>query len=369
MDILHLCEGFGGGAARHVIELAHAQAKLGHRVRVIYCPSQLDLQAKALMASTHGITWLVLPMNKAVSLSDVLVLWRISRLIQSGGRPHILHCHCNKGGILGVVLAPFLRVPLVYTPHALYSMQPRLTGFIRACCLAVERAVSRGAQTTILLGRKEAEFARINNFYGCRIRISANGIAPPVGPAPTSLVSSRHAASDRPLVIGFLGRLSYQKGVDTLIAAVMAARDSHFRVEIHGFGPELDHVKKAVDAHPERLSFHGPANGSGVMERFDILVMPSRYEGFPYVLLEALAKGLPLITTDVGGVDEMVADGWNGVIVHGEHTSGLTRILEELQHHDWQTMGRNSFRLSRHYTIAAMNHRIENIYREVLARR
>lgn len=359
MDMVHLCEGFGGGAARHVIDLATAQAEHGHRVRVIYCPSQVDLQATTLMLASPKVTWHSVPMQKKVNLRDVLIIARILRVIIEGGRPQLIHCHCNKAGLMGVVIAPFLRVPFVYTPHAFFSMQPRLSGISLAFSLAVERALSRLATTTLLLSRKEANFAAKHGFNGGRFRISANGITP----AALAVMDRLRPASET-LVIGFLGRLSYQKGTDTLLSAIRAAKGGGFRVEVHGFGPEEPLVQAAVRDYPERISFHGPANGPGVMARFDILVMTSRYEGFPYVLLEALAQGLPIITTDVGGVDEMVADKWNGVILRGEPVAALIEVINHLDDYDWPLMGSHSRLLSQRHTAEGMFRRIMDAYRE-----
>ncbi len=364
MDIVHLCEGFGGGAARHVIELATAQAEHAHRVRVIYCPSQIDQQAKTLMLAAPTVIWQPLPMRKQMTPRDALIIIRIIRLIHSGGRPHLIHCHCNKAGLMGVVIAPAIGVPFIYTPHAFFSMQPRLTGVALAVSLAVERMLSRRANTTLLLSRKEADFATRHGFTGGRFRISANGIAPSATPP-----AMRPRLPGKPLVIGFLSRLSYQKGVDVLLAAVRASEAHDFHIEIHGFGPDEPLVRSAVNECPERISFHGPANGSTVMSRFDVLVMTSRYEGFPYVLLEALTHGLPIITTDVGGVDEMVAHNWNGVVLRGEPVAALTDVLNHLANRDWRRLGVHSLLLSSRHTVAGMYQRIMDAYDEMLATR
>lgn len=361
MDVVHLCEGFGGGAARHVIDLAAAQAEHGHRVRVIYCPSQVDLQATTLMLAAPKVTWHCVPMQKKVSLRDALIIARVLRVIIDGGRPQLIHCHCNKAGLMGVFIAPILRLPFVYTPHAFFSMQPRLSGVILTFSLAVERALSRRANTTLLLSRKEADFATRHGFNGGRFRISANGITP-----ASLVVLPRVRPATKTLVIGFLGRLSYQKGIGTLLSAIRVAKGGDFRVEVHGFGPEEPLVRDAVRDYPERVSFHGPANGPGVMARFDVLVMTSRYEGFPYVLLEALAQGLPIISTDVGGVDEMVADKWNGVILRGDPLTALIDVLNHLDDYDWPLMGIHSRLLSQRHTAEAMFQRIMNAYTETI---
>jgi glycosyltransferase involved in cell wall biosynthesis len=369
MDIVHINEAFGGGAARHVIDLASAQVRHHHRVRVIYCPSQVDLQAETLMRATPGITWLPVRMAKGPSARDVLIISRIIGLIRESGRPQLIHCHCNKAGLMGTVIATCLRVPFIYTPHAFYSMQPRLSRPLRAVTLAVERLLSRRADTTMLLSRKEADFVTLNGFNGGRFRISTNGVTAYSVEHSAALREGRQRHAGGPLVIGFLGRLSYQKGVDILLAAIRASAGRDYHVEIHGFGPVEPLVRSAVRDFPERISFHGPSNGPQVMSRFDVLVMPSRYEGFPYVLLEAVAHGLPIITTDVGGVDEMVAHEWNGVVLRGEPIAALTEVFDHITSRDWQRLGLHSLLLSGRNTIAGMYQRIMDAYEEILATR
>ncbi len=360
MDIVHLIEGFGGGAAKHVIDLAGIQARRGHRVRVIPATSQLDPQARTLMAATTGVTWIALDLRKPVHPQDALDLLRIASAMRRPRRPAVLHCHCNKAGLFGMLLGPLLRLPVVYTPHAFFSLQPRLRGLKRNLALAVERSISRCCTTTILLSRKEADFARAEGFAGARFRICPNGIG--------QTTVTRRPRPDGEPVIGFLGRLSYQKGIDLLLAAERASRREGFRIEIHGFGPHETDVQAAAAEPGSRISFHGPAAGPAVMERFDILVMPSRYEGFPYVLLEALVAGLPIIATDVGGVDELVRDGWNGVVLHGDPLTALIAELDGIAARDWRSMGGHSALLAGIHTAERMADRIDRVYGEALAR-
>ena len=135
-------------------------------------------------------------------------------------------------------------------------------------------------------------------------------------------------------VIGFVGRLSAQKAVENLLEAfaVLLAKRNGVRLAIVGEGPEEAALKRLADelGISPRVSWLGAVDGIAALPLLDVFALPSRYEGFPYVLLEALARGLPIVTTDVGGAREVVEEGVNGFIVAREAPEALARALIRL---------------------------------------
>ena len=133
----------------------------------------------------------------------------------------------------------------------------------------------------------------------------------------------------------FVGRLAPQKDVPLLLDAVAGLRARHpgLRVVCIGEGPERRRLEE--HAHPcrARRGLAGrpsPSDVARVMAACDVLVLPSRYEGFARVLMEAAAAGLPIVTADVSGADDAVRDGDTGRIVPVGDTAALSAAIAEL---------------------------------------
>lgn len=136
-------------------------------------------------------------------------------------------------------------------------------------------------------------------------------------------------------VIGALGRLSPAKGFDRLVQAfhLLAQTDSQCRLVLGGEGPErarLESLAAAGCGHP-RIEFVGlVTDTTRFFEGIDILAIPSRTESFGLVAVEAMAQGVPILATDVGGLREVLGQGRFGNLVRDERALALAEALREL---------------------------------------
>ena len=141
----------------------------------------------------------------------------------------------------------------------------------------------------------------------------------------------------RPLRLLFVGRLARQKNLEGLLDALKIA-GKNVSLTLAGAGPDEGKLRRRVErlGLAERVSFRGQVDRSGLLREFaaaDALVLPSWYEGFPRVLLEAAAAGLPAIATAVSGADEMIEEGASGFIVPVGDTASvadrITRLADD----------------------------------------
>jgi glycosyltransferase involved in cell wall biosynthesis len=147
--------------------------------------------------------------------------------------------------------------------------------------------------------------------------------------------NERQKTNDNSCVIGFVGRLSEEKRVDDLLRAIKIVKEKHegINCSIVGTGPEEEKLKKLVSELKlsQYVTFAGYSKNS--FERlldFDIFVLPSRTEGCPIVILEAMASGLPVVATYVGGNKELVQDNETGILVPPNNPSIMAEKIDKL---------------------------------------
>lgn len=134
----------------------------------------------------------------------------------------------------------------------------------------------------------------------------------------------------------FLGRVGVRKGVFDLLPAFAAARDINGGLEltIAGDGAIARAKREAerlgVADHVDLRGWVGPQEREALFSRADIFVLPSRNEGLPMSVLEAMARGLPVIATPVGGLPELIEDGVNGLLVPPGDPQALARAILKL---------------------------------------
>lgn len=132
----------------------------------------------------------------------------------------------------------------------------------------------------------------------------------------------------------FVGRLSVQKDLPTLLHA-LARTPPEVELHIVGDGPERERLQRIVDEKNlhDRVTFRGWVNKERIVECYqhaDVFVLPSRYEGMPNVVLEAMACGLPIVATSIAGCDELVQENVNGFLVPVGDSEALAARLTAL---------------------------------------
>lgn len=159
------------------------------------------------------------------------------------------------------------------------------------------------------------------------------GVSPVVIYNPTRLQTPVRQGND-PVRFLFMGRIGQRKGVFDLIEAARHIDFTHARIHIYGDG-EVEKARDLVMSY--RLSQHVHVHGwiSGeekddVFRSCQVLVLPSYNEGLPISVLEALAYGMPVIATPVGGIPDAVQDGWNGILVRPGDAYALACAINRL---------------------------------------
>ena len=176
----------------------------------------------------------------------------------------------------------------------------------------------------------------------------------------------------------FIGRLHKSKGVDILIEAVSIVKKefSDIRLTIVGSGSIKDSlITKAKKLNLEQnILFTGETDHLKLPNFFkaaDILVLPSRREGFGVVLIEAMASGLPVIGTDTGGISEIIQDNYNGYKFKVNDSKRLSFLISNLLKDDslYEIMSSNARNYAKeNYSISLVSKRYFDLYRSMITR-
>jgi glycosyltransferase involved in cell wall biosynthesis len=276
--------------------------------------------------------------REVAPLADLAALAELVRLIRRE-RPAIVHTHTSKAGFIGRLAAVIARAPaVIHQPHGhifygYYS--PRRTAVFtaleRQAARWTDRIITltdRGAQEHLArgIGRAEQYVAVPSGVPTAELRAAAS----PRGEARARLGLDPDAF----IVVG-LGRLVPIKGFDLLARALPAlvAQIPSARVLLVGDGAERAHLGAIAASMgvAERLRMTGETTDvASYLAAADVVAVPSRNEGMGRVIVEAMALGLPVVATTVGGIPDVVTDGECGRLVEPEDTDALAAALIEL---------------------------------------
>jgi glycosyltransferase involved in cell wall biosynthesis len=312
LRIVHCFRAPVGGVFRHVRDLVAAQNAAGHHVGVI-CDatvgSELEEQLLAELGRGLALGLTRIPMQRQIGLRDAVAAFRTYKTIKKL-KPEILHGHGAKGGTYARIFGSLLRVSGVsvarfYSPHggSLHYDPTKLSGKL---IFRIERLMERMTDRLIFVSQFEREaYVRKVGEPHCANALIHNGLSA----QEFDPVVENDGAAD----FLFIGELRSLKGPDIFIEALAKASAATARkltAVIIGDGKDrATLVKQAKDEWQQTdIKFLPPMKARDAFRLAKIVVVPSRAEALPYIVLEALAAGKPLIASRVGGIPEILGD-------------------------------------------------------------
>ncbi len=373
LRILHVLRAPVGGLFRHVFDLSTAQIARGHKVGLIVDSLTGGDMARSQLAALRPNLALGLariPIRRLPHPSD----WRAARVINARIAeiaPDVVHGHGSKGGVFARCGRLFddrgddIRV---YTPHG-GSLNYRPGTLSHRGFMAIEALLA--ARTDALLFESAFIARRFETRVGTPdtlARVIRNGVTP----AEFTPVTPRADAAD----LLFVGELRTAKGIDTLIdaLAVLARQGLTPHTAIIGDGPDrqllIERARRAGVS--ERLIFGPPRPAREAFACGRALVVPSRAESLPYIVLEAAGAGLPMVATNVGGVGEIYGPYANRLIPADDPEAlaqALRRLLTQPSHAQRADSQALAEYVGSHFTVARMADEILQSYRDALTAR
>lgn len=336
-----------GGQNVHVAELAAGLVQLGHDVSVYTRRDAADLPDRVTTAAGYHVVHLSAGPAYPVPKDDLWVhMPTFARQLHShlvAAEPDLIHAHFWMSAWAGAEVARHLDVPLLVTFHALGTVKQRHQGHADTSPhdrIRVETLIGRSAHRIIATCRDEVtELARMSirpekiSVVPCGVDIEH------FAPAPAAIKSHPQGA---PLQLLSVGRLVPRKGIGSIIEAMSRLPG----VELVIAGGDLD-ADPASESERDRLLTlarrHGVARQIRLIGRVsradmpallraaDVVVCAPWYEPFGIVPLEAMACGVPVVGTAVGGLLDSVADGSSGLLVPPRDPEAIAQAVKTLQ--------------------------------------
>lgn len=373
LRILHCFRSPIGGIFRHVRDLAIEQCKAGHQVGIL-CDSNTggaheDRLFDSIMPYLSlGLTRI--PIDRSISIRDMPVFWRSYKKIRSL-RPDILHGHGAKGGAMARLAGTALRVnryrvSRLYSPHG-GSLHFNPGGAAGWTVFRLEKMQERATDAIVFVCEFERDtyFAKVGTVE-IRNEVVYNGVGEadfvPVPPAPN--------AAD----FLYVGMLRDLKGPDIFIDAFAKAERLLKRPlsgMMIGDGPQRDKYLDMMTMRGlgKRISMRPAMSIRAAFETAPTVVVPSRAESMPYVVLESLAAGKGVIASDVGGIAEVLGKGSGALVPPGDSDALAAVMARSLTDPGWKerTMpDRERFHAT--FSSVTMAGRITRLYHEVAGR-
>jgi glycosyltransferase involved in cell wall biosynthesis len=375
-----------GGTRRHLRDLVHGLLGRGLAVTVA-CAARRDPRMREDMAGMAAAGAHVHELPMVRQISPVRDAWHATRLagLLAGRGFDVVHTHSSKAGALGRTAALLASGGVrIHTPHT-YAFsfeggagQGGQPAGPRGLILGAERVLARLTDRVIHVSASERdEGAALRVVPPGRQRVVPNGIDPArfARPAGGAALRAGLGLPATARVVGTVGLLNDAKGHDILVEALARLpQDVHLLIVGHG---EREAALRGLAARlglSARVHLPGWLDDvSAAHDAMDVFALPSRWEGLPYSLLEAMAAGLPCVASDVNGSRDILAcDPPAGLLVPREDSAALAAALQRLLD-DRALAARlaaaGPARVAAEFTLEAMIDRTLQVYREAVEQR
>lgn len=375
-----------GGIARHVGELYPEIVALGHRVDLLTIQSNHTVAEEVVEGiCVHRV---VVPENPdffawVVGMNEAMVAYG-KQLLAAQDNFDLIHAHDWLVSDAAIALKHEFKLPLAATIHATeYGRYNGIHTDTHAYVAKKETALANEAWRVIVCSQyMRHELERALQTPWQKMDVIFNGIRPEKKQHSADFdrqAFRRRFAGDEEKIVYYVGRMTYEKGVNVLLDAaprVLETMRNKVKFIIIG-GGRIDHLKEQA----WKLGLEGQCEFTGFMsdedlDKFqtiaDCAVFPSLYEPFGIVALESFAAKVPVVVSNTGGLPEVVNHGKTGIVTYANVAASLAwGILEVLQHPDYaKTLVENAYAaLPKRFNWAAIAKSTEQVYQKILQER
>jgi glycosyltransferase involved in cell wall biosynthesis len=291
-----------GGTGRHVAMLAEGSAGRGLAVSVLGPAAARGLFPAAGFAPVEIS-------ERPHPARDAAAVLRLRRLIRRRG-PDVVHAHGLRAAAAAALALAGMRTGQVRRPALLVTVHnaPPAPAAARAVYLGLERLTARRADAVLCVSADLADRMRRAGARDVALAVVPAPLVPPPSAEAIGQAQADIGAAGRPVVLA-VGRCALQKGFDVLLEAVIAMPGPAPLLVIAGEGPEAGPLAARARAAGARVRFLGPRRDvPALLAAADVVAVPSRWEGQPLIVQEALRAGRPIVASRVGGMPALTGE-------------------------------------------------------------
>ena len=321
----------------------------GFEIKIV-CSDGPEVQS---VKESEGCSVLTIPFSRKISLkTDIITIYRLVLLLRKI-KPHIVHTHTSKAGLIGMISAFLVRCPIRI--HSVPGLQMMESKGLRRLILNLSERLTYFLSDVVCPNSKSLK-EYILNHKMCsseKIRIIGCGSSSGVNldkycmhlkkTSIRNTIRERFCIEDSGVVLAFIGRIAKEKGIHELVESFVNLSKRYANLYLLLIGKyddigEYDTINDGIDNDTKNiLNNNARLNITGWVEDVenylaasDIVVHPSYREGFSNALLQAGSMGLPSVTTNVSGCIDVIKDGETGLVVSPKDSVALEKALEVL---------------------------------------
>lgn len=358
-----------GGTEIQTLNLVRALVTGGHQVVTIcYFEYSPEMITRFQQAGSE-VVCLSKDRTRIGGWKGIIFLYKGFRKVLKQCRPEMAHVQYMAPGAIPILLLRLLGMrQIIATAHTAADIYPnlRLIHFVQQHCIRAFTCITERAERsffgTSLLYSEQTVLKKRNHFT------IYNAL-------PAGISISRQAKSkDKPLTIGIVSRLEYIKGMDLVVPAFAQVKACHPEMQLLIVGDGSLRKQLEKQAHKagleETVEFAGrqpQEKLSSYYDRIDILLMPSRSEGFGLTAIEGMARGCVVVAARTGGLPEVVRDGEIGLLHEPEQVKDLTAQINKLieQPTLWKQFSNEAIAYVQRFSFERFCHLFNNLYKKL----
>lgn len=321
-----------GGIRRHIHTIIDGLSEQNFQCFYSYSATQTDTTFQNDMGKFKDklVATLPLHISKKPNFRDMINIFKLIIFVRKNSI-RIVHGHGAKGGLYSRLLKLFCNVKTVYTPHG-GVLHQAFSPLADKLYVAIERMMMPLTDTLVF----ESNYSK-NRYFDkigipkCEVVVNYNGVSleriKHTGVVPTVL----SAKKPNTVHLGIFARLHPMKGQSLAIKA-LSILPEYYYLHLFGSGDDYPLLMENIVKYSlkKRVFFHGEVNNpEEIMSFLDGVLIPSTFESFSYVAAEALMMGVPVIASNVGGLQEVLAEG-SGVLVDELSSSAFADAIIKL---------------------------------------
>ncbi|MCS5596378.1 MAG: glycosyltransferase family 4 protein [Alphaproteobacteria bacterium] len=316
-----------GGVQIHIRDLSTWLNNQGHEA-LVYSgwPGIISDHIKAMGTDYFEVHDMGRPIHPVKDIKSIIQLRRYLKK----HKPDILSCHSSKAGIVGRMAAIGLPTKVIFTAHG-WAFTEGVSNGARIAYKWIEKCAAPFCSKIITVSEYDRQLA-LSHKIAKPEKIIAIHNGMPERPAPVRTPKDNAA---QPVKLIMVARFAAQKDHDTLLRALKLIKDKNWHVSLCGNGDSLPTQQLAVELGlTDKIDFLGERDDvPELLEKHDVFLLITHWEGFPRSIIEAMRAGLPSIATDVAGNGESITHGKTGYLVKHKDAEdvahAITKIVED----------------------------------------